>query len=185
VKEGYTSKAHESKFFEKGKQYLAGFLREHFDPETIPLVTEYPFTINLSRTGKGDRPLKIGGKIDRVDSLPDGSIEIIDYKTGATMPTQNDVDKNLQLSFYALAATRIPFEPYGKKPDKVKLSLYFLDQQEKFSTMRTQRQLDEAVDKIFNVREAIEKSEFKCSNHMFCQNNCEFSLFCRSDKDEY
>ena len=32
VKEGYTSKAHEEKFFEKGKFYLSGYLKEEFDP---------------------------------------------------------------------------------------------------------------------------------------------------------
>jgi len=112
--------------------------------------------------------------------LPDGSIEIIDYKTGATIPSQAEVDNNLQLSFYALAATNIPNKPFGKKPEQVKLSLYFLDQQEKLSTVRSAAQLEKAVQEIFAVREKIEKSDFKCSGHMFCQNNCEYSLLCRA-----
>ncbi len=112
---------------------------------------------------------------------PDGTIEIIDYKTGATIPTQKDVDRNLQLSFYALAATTIQMEPFGIKPEKVKLSLYFLDNQEKISTIRTAEQLKEATEEILKVRDEIEKSDFKCSGHIFCQNNCEYSLFCKSD----
>lgn len=184
VDEGYTSKAHEKKFFEKGKVYLSGYLKYGFDPKVISVALEQPFTVplqSLARRGAVLRPLKVGGKIDRVDVLPGGTIEIIDYKTGATIPTQREVDENLQLSFYALAATTIPTEPFGVKPEKIKLSLYFLDDQEKISTTRTAQQLKEATEEIFKVRDEIEKSDFKCSGHMFCQMGCEFSLFCRSD----
>jgi len=175
VREGYKDKTHENKFFEKGKIYLSGYLRESFDPKNLPIALEEKFSIPLSKD------LKIGGVVDRVDSLPDGAIEIVDYKTGATIPSQKEVDKNLQLSFYALAATKIPNLPFGKPPDKVKLSLYYLDAQEKISTTRTGKQLEAAVSEIFKVRDEIEKSDFKCSNHIFCQMGCEFSLFCKSE----
>ena len=174
VPEGFTSKTHERKFFEKGKIYLEGYLKESFDPKILPMVTEQPFTVPI----KGG--LKIGGKIDRVDALGDGTIEIIDYKTGATIPSQKDVDKDLQLSFYALAATSIPTEPFGKKPEKIKLSLYYLDVQEKFSTTRTVQDLEKAKKEISKVKEEIEKSDFRCSGNMLCE-KCEYSLFCRSE----
>lgn len=175
VKEGYKSKSHEKEFFNKGKLYLAGFLKYGFNPKVLPIALEQPFTVPIGKD------LKIGGRVDRVDDLGNGEIEIVDYKTGATIPTQKDVDKNLQLSFYALAATKIPTTPFGKTPDKIKLSLYYLDEQEKISTTRTAKQLDEAVTEIIKVRDEIEKSDFKCSNHMFCQMGCEFSLFCKSE----
>lgn len=175
VKEGYKSKSHEKEFFNKGKIYLSGFLKQGFNPKKLPLVLEQPFTVPLGNN------LKIGGRLDRVDDLGNEEIEIIDYKTGATIPTQKDVDKNLQLSFYALAASTIPTSPFGVKPEKIKLSLYFLDEQEKISTIRTAEQLSDAKEEILKVRDEIEKSDFKCSGHMFCQNNCEYSLFCKSD----
>jgi DNA helicase-2/ATP-dependent DNA helicase PcrA len=185
IKEGYTGKTHEEKFFEKGKFYLSGYLKEEFNPKITPAAMEEKFTVPLTlgttQKALGNRPLRIGGKIDRLDILSDGTAEIVDYKTGATIPSQKEVDENLQLSFYALAATSIPQEPFGIKPEKIKLSLYFLDGQERISTMRTQKQLDEAVEEIFKVREEIEKSEFTCSGHIFCQ-NCEYNLFCRSEK---
>ncbi len=175
ISEGYLDKSQRVKFLEKGKDYLRGFLKEEFNPKVKIVSLEMPFTVPLGNN------LKIGGKIDRVDILPGGGIEIIDYKTGATIPSQKDVDNNLQLSFYALAATKIPTEPLGKLPEKVKLSLYFLDSQEKITTTRTKEQLDRAIEEIFKSRNEIEKSEFKCSNHMFCQSKCEYSLFCKSD----
>lgn len=180
VREGFSGKVHEKKFFEKGKLYLSGFLKQGFNYKNLPVVMEEPFTIPLN--DKKGRGIRVGGKIDRVDILADGSIEIIDYKTGATIPSQAEVDNNLQLSFYALAATNIPNNPFGKNPEQVKLSLYFLDQQEKLSTVRSAAQLEKAIQEIFIVREEIEKSDFKCSGHMFCQNNCEYSLLCRASE---
>ena len=175
ISEGFKTKSHEKEFLVKGRLYLSGFLKEDFNPKNLPLVLEQPFTVPLGED------LKIGGRMDRVNDLGNGEIEIEDYKTGATIPTQKDVDKNLQLSFYALAATKIPTIPFGKTPDKIKLSLYFLDQQTKIVTTRTAKQLEEAVKEIYKVKDEIEKSDFKCSNHMFCQMGCEYSLFCKSE----
>lgn len=178
VDEGYSSKKHETEFFSKGKIYLSGFLKEGFDPNILPTALEESFVVPLTL---GDQRIKIGGKVDRIDTFEDGSIEIIDYKTGATVPSQREVDKNLQLSFYALAATKIPFAPFNKKCEEIKLSLYFLDTQEKISTTRKIEDLERATIEIFKAREAIENSDFKCSGHMFCQSGCEYSMFCKSD----
>jgi RecB family exonuclease len=89
--------------FERGKTYLSGFLKNGFNPKRIPFTLEQPFVVPLNLPG-GERRLKIGGKIDRVDKLPGGKIEIIDYKTGANIPTQKQIDHDLQLTFYTLAA---------------------------------------------------------------------------------
>jgi DNA helicase-2/ATP-dependent DNA helicase PcrA len=183
VKEGFESRSHEKKFFEKGKDYLRGYLNVGYNPKVSPVLLEQPFVIPLSNiySSPSNKPLKIGGRFDRVDVNPDGSIEIVDYKTGAKIPSQKEVDDNLQLSFYALAATKINSEPFGKKPEKVKLSLYFLDEQEKLTTTRTEKQLEKAARQIFEVREEIEKSDFACSGNMLCK-NCEYSLLCRSEE---
>ncbi|MBU0998438.1 ATP-dependent helicase [Patescibacteria group bacterium] len=177
VKEGFKTKKHERKFYEKGKLYLAGFLKEGFDPKNLPVALEKPFTIPLKLEDKNVKPLKIGGVIDRVDVFSDGSIEIIDYKTGANIPSQKEVDKNLQLSFYGIAATEIPEELFNKKPEQIRLSLYYLDEQEKITTVRTKEDLEKAKMEIFKIRDEIEKSDFACSENYLCR-NCEYKLLC-------
>ncbi|MEK7526070.1 MAG: ATP-dependent DNA helicase [Patescibacteria group bacterium] len=176
IKQGYTSKAHEKEFFEKGKSYLTGYLEKEFNKDRLPILMEEKFVLPL----ESSRPLKIGGIIDRVDVLPDGNIEIVDYKTGATVPSQKDVDKNSQLSFYALAATTLNQHSFNKDPKQVKLSLYYFENQQKISTLRTKEDLLRAKAEILNIRDEIQNSDFKCNHNYFCA-NCEFAMFCNSD----
>lgn len=175
VRGGFKNKKHEQQFFEKGKVYLSEFLKSGFNKNIIPELLEEKFVLPISEG------LRVGGTIDRVDMLPGGELEIIDYKTGVKIPTQKEIDKNLQLSIYALAASQIPTKPFGIIPKKIKLSLYFLSEQKKLTTTRTKKQLETAKKEILKVRDQIENSDFRCSNHYFCQNNCEFSMFCKSE----
>ncbi len=174
LNKGFENKIHEAEFFAKGKMYLSGYLEHGFDKNITPALMEEKFTLPLDET------LKIGGTIDRVDILSDGTIEVIDYKTGATIPTQKEVDKNLQLSFYALASATIPFKPFGKNPEDIKLSLYYFDTQEKITTIRTKAELERARQEILETKEEIQNSNFECQNNFFCQ-NCEFKMFCKSN----
>ena len=124
----------------------------------------------------------IGGKIDRVDQTK-GGIEIIDYKTGANPLTQKEADDDLQLSIYALAATEIPFPPFNKKPEEVKLTLMYFDTPKTVSTIRTKKDLEKAKETILDFKKQIEESDFRCSGNMLCE-TCEYKLFCRSDENE-
>lgn len=185
VAEGYMSKNHEKEMFKKGKRYLKKYLENVFDRKNLPIMLEQPFVIPLrSNENRNERPIKVGGKIDRIDALKGGGIEIIDYKTGEKVPVQKEVDRELQLTFYALAATRIKEGPFNKNPESVKLSLYFFKEQTKISTEKTERQLNAAIKDVFEWRKKIEGSDFKCSDHFLCQNNCEYSLMCNADRNK-
>jgi RecB family exonuclease len=102
--------------------------------------------------------------------------EIFDYKTGDKIPTQKEVDKNLQLSVYAMAVAEI----YKVKPENIKLTLYYLKDQTKISTKRTEKDLEKVKEEILKIREEIQNSDFKCNNGYFCQMGCEYSIFCKS-----
>lgn len=176
IPEGYMTKAHESRFFEKGKKYLRDYINTQFDPHAKTVLTEESFNIPLNNDYK-ERPLRIGGRIDRVDVLPDGRIEIVDYKTGVNVPTQKQIDKDLQMSFYAIAATTLKEFPFGKKPGEIVLTFYYFEDGKKITTSRTREQLEEVRKEIFSIREEIENSDFSCSGSYLCK-DCEFKLFC-------
>lgn len=171
VEEGYLNKKHKQEFFKKGESYLLGFLNNGYNSKTKTILLEEKFNVKINSS------LKIGGTIDRVDDLGNGRYEIIDYKTGANIPSQKDVDKDIQLSFYALALVRM----YDAKMEDIKLSLYYLDTQEKITTRRTAEDLENLIQEILEIRDQIEKSEFKCNGNYFCQQGCEYSLFCNKD----
>lgn len=174
IREGYLSKKHEEEFFEKGVNYLKEYLKKNAPHESKTISLEESFIIPVSKD------LKIGGKIDRVDDLGNGKVEIWDYKTGANVPTQKDVDHDLQLTFYALAATTLKGKSFGKKPEDILLTLYYFDGQKKITTTRTEGDLIKAKEEILRWRDEIEKSDFKCSGGFLCQ-NCEFKLFCQGE----
>ncbi|MFC1727399.1 ATP-dependent helicase [Patescibacteria group bacterium] len=171
--EGYASKAHEKRMKKKGEQILANYYEKAFDPNLVPQELEQSFVIKVSPT------LKVGGRIDRVDpstSLGVKGIEIIDYKTGRTVD-QKDVDKSLQMTIYALAATDKGI--HGRKPEEVTLSFYFLDAGEKKSTTRSAGQLKEVKDEIVQKAEEISKSDFKPKPGIWCD-FCDFRLLCEA-----
>jgi putative RecB family exonuclease len=48
---------------------------------------------------------KLAGRVDRMDRTGPDTVAIVDYKTGKPK-SQEDADKSLQLSLYALAARK-------------------------------------------------------------------------------
>jgi len=82
-------------------------LRRHYDrpgrlsDDRRTAATELPFTVPF------DGEHSLTGRIDRVDALPGNELEIIDYKTGATMPPQREVEKDAQLAIYRMAADHL------------------------------------------------------------------------------
>lgn len=170
---GYESKRYEGEMKKRGERYLDYYIDHEFSAKTKIGALELPFAVPIV---DGDRSIKIGGKIDRLDMLPDGRVEIVDYKTGR-MPSKREVDTNLQLSMYALAASEIPSAPFGKKPEDILLTLYFFDTNQRISTQRTRDQLLAEKLTILSVAKEIETSEFRCSGNQLCQ-TCEYKLFC-------
>ena len=174
IRDGFLSHVQEDDFKTKGEKFLRQYVKEHFNPKVKSAILEGMFTAPITLNGK---TMKIGGKIDRVDVLADGSIEIIDYKTGANSLTEKEAASNLQLSFYALAASLIKEPPFGKNSDEIKLTLHYFEDNKKVSTTRTGEQLQQAVEQIFAIAEQIAHSDFKCSGSLMCK-SCEFQMLC-------
>jgi len=171
IPEGYLGANQAQGYFDRGQRYLAQYVKDEFMPDRLPLCLEEPFTISL------DQDLKIGGKMDRVDILSDGTLEIIDYKTSEHVITHKEAQGSLQLGIYALAASSIPYPPFGRSPDTIKLTLYFFENRSKVSVSFTPEELASFKQKLYAVKEDIENSDFRCSGSQFCQ-KCDYRMLC-------
>ena len=91
--------------------------------------------------------------------MQETAYEIIDYKTGKKMPSQESVDGNLQLSIYLKAfLNRYPKET--EHLDRITVSLYFLRHGVKLSSTRTREQLDALDSGFLDVIREIEAEKF-------------------------
>jgi DNA helicase-2/ATP-dependent DNA helicase PcrA len=116
------------------------------------------------------------GKIDRVDKLSDGKLEIIDYKTGR-MPDEKELKKSLQLSIYAMAASDEGL--YNHPIDKVALTFYYLQDMNKVTMNRTTEELMEVRTKIKSSIEEMKKGEYKPKVGIWCD-FCPFKMICEA-----
>jgi putative RecB family exonuclease len=87
-------------YIKTGAEALHRYYEMHhpFD-DGSSLGLEKIFSFPLDEAGR----FSIRGKIDRISLLPDGTIEIIDYKTSAGLPTQRALNDDDQMGLYNLA----------------------------------------------------------------------------------
>ncbi|HUQ85657.1 MAG TPA: ATP-dependent DNA helicase [Candidatus Limnocylindrales bacterium] len=172
INEGYSGKTHEQKTYTQAEKILSVFWENYKKekPDTIGIETPFNFWINK---------VKAGGRIDRVDKLEGNNIEIVDYKTGKNMLDEKKAKDDLQLSFYALAATEVHDQVFGKKPDEIKLTLHYLEANQKVSTTRSKEELEMAKEKISEIVSEIENSDFQCNGGMRCK-DCEYKILCET-----
>ena len=160
---GYETKSHENARKKSGWEILKQFYETNSDPWVVPAYLERPFNLRVGEH-------MISGRIDRVDKLDDGTYEIIDYKTGRLKKGVN-LNKDLQLSIYALACRDVFRIPVSK------LSLYYLEDNEKVSTTRSNEQIEEVLSNIDVFIEDMKKSGFEPTPGFLCQ-FCEYRLIC-------
>ena len=100
---GFNDIEDEKRWGEKALNQLRWFTQSQ-DLSVTPLIVEDYLQIELSAN------IALAGKIDRVDQMSDGSLHIIDYKTGK-MPAEIN---QTQLHIYALILSRKQSLPIGK-----------------------------------------------------------------------
>ena len=147
-------------------------LQQHYSREQQRIEPRY--TADVER--RFDIPFlgdhTITGRVDRVDVLEGEVIEVIDYKTGRTMPAQIDVDGDLQLAIYRMATQEVLY------PDKeVLTSLYYLRSGMKFTARLLPEQLEAMRGQIAEVIAGIEKEDFSPRVESSCD-WCDFRQQC-------
>lgn len=138
-------------FFQDGVRIIKRFYEKNAPWNFNVMDLESRFEVAILDEKTGETHI-LAGIIDRIDKTPDGKYEIIDYKTSKKMPTQDALDKNLQLSFYSLGLRKR--WPHLNMED-IRLSLYFLKHEEKLraeisaeTVEKTKKHILETVEEI-------------------------------------
>ncbi len=160
IQEDYQRELYEKQGLTQLREFLA---QTASLPPAQVLHTEESFEIRIGET-------TVNGRIDRVDLRPDGTVSIIDYKTGKAR-AQEDADESLQLSLYAIAAA-----------DKWKYnvgSLVFYNLQENVpvTTTRTETKLTAARARVEAAAKAIAEGNFEAHPGNHC-NFCAYRSLC-------
>ncbi len=135
------------------------------------LHEELDFELTLE-PADGSAPVVITGQIDRIDRLPSGGIEVIDYKTGR-VSSQKGVDESLQLSIYALACR----DALGLgTPERV--TLYFTESALRLSTTRTDEQLDTARADVLARVSRMRAADFGATPSAEVCRYCDYRAMC-------
>ncbi len=164
VSDGFGNASEEKTYLEHGRQVLAQYHRENAGSYKIPAALEFRFQIDVDG-------VTLSGVIDRMDRLPGGGYEIIDYKTNRRLPPQDRIDSDLQLSIYSLAAKEI----WGIEPER--LTLYFLLPGQRMSTTRTATDRDELRRRIGTAAARIDAGRFEPRENALC-GWCDYQHVC-------
>jgi putative RecB family exonuclease len=112
------------------------------------------------------------GSIDRIDKLADGTFAILDYKTEQNMRTQEEVDRDKQLSIYYWAAT----ESMGY--DISKLALLMLNHDTTIETKRLKNDIPDVLETIDRTAyEMIHEEIFPPKINKYCK-VCDHLNYC-------
>jgi len=160
VKSLWPDEKTEKIFNEHGKKILSKFYKENqpWNFNVIDIESRFEAPI---KDGKSGETHVLAGVIDRIDK-PDGeTYEIVDYKTGKRLPSQEKLDNNLQLSIYQLGLLhRWPH----LADKKVKLTLHYLPHGEKISTERSKEALERTKKEIVSTINEIEAKTAKAND---------------------
>jgi len=120
-----------------------------------------------------DTMVVVGGFIDRVDRLPSGVVELIDYKTGQGCPS-DEAESSLQLSIYALACRDAL---HLGRPERI--TLYFVEQGQRLSAKRSDAALDSTRTGLADRARQIRGSDFVPTPSSRSCGWCDFTAMCQ------
>jgi DNA helicase-2/ATP-dependent DNA helicase PcrA len=168
ISDWYENERQKEGYFKKGKDILKSFYEANSGSWTVPIALESYFKVIIGGC-------VLSGRIDRIDKLENGDLEIIDYKTGASKENLVSDDKE-QLVLYHLAIETLPeYKNIGKKE---KLSYYFLEQGQKLSFECKKDDEEKFKNKLNNAVACIHNKKFEPKpNKAICE-KCVYRDIC-------
>ncbi len=160
IQEAYQHELYENLGIRQLHEFLAS---ARAIPPSQVLHTEESFEIKIGET-------TVAGRIDRIDQRADGTVAIVDYKSGKARD-QESADESLQLSLYAIAAK----EKWGYKVGA--LIFHNLEENVPVITTRSESQLLDARVCVEEAAKGIAENVFVAKSGQHC-NFCAYRSLC-------
>jgi RecB family exonuclease len=161
---GFGESEQERELHGKARAALVLYHRHLEAHEAEPVWFERSFSFKLG-------PHHLRGRVDRVDKLPDGAYEMIDYKTGRPR-TAEQLHDDVQLSLYALGA-RESWEVEAKR-----LSYYYVLDDLKVPVPSAEMDADWIARVVAEVGEAIMAQRFEPTPSPATCALCDYRIAC-------
>jgi DNA helicase-2/ATP-dependent DNA helicase PcrA len=164
----YQNKKQREEYYAKGKEILKLFYTAEDGHWTIPVALESWFKIKVGS-------YFIHGRIDRIDMQPDGTLEIIDYKTGKSKEKVAGEEKD-QLLIYQIAAESLP--EYRHIGATGKLTFYYVNDGIRTSFLGHSEELQTLKEKLEKTITSINSGNFAATPSQFICAHCNFRDVC-------
>jgi DNA helicase-2/ATP-dependent DNA helicase PcrA len=132
--------------------------------ESEPVSFERSFSFHIG-------PHLLRGRVDRVDRLPDGRHELIDYKTGKAKSEQ-DLREDVQLSIYQMGAR----EAWGL--ETAAQSYYYVLENEKVPVAHSEEELERVRGTVTEIADRIMAHRFEPKPSFELCSFCDYRIVC-------
>jgi len=161
---GFTDADDDRQYYMRGLKALELYGKRLATEEGRPKLFEEQFSFRVDDA-------TVRGRIDRIDELPDGSWELIDYKTGKSKG-ESGLKEDLQLSLYQLAAA----EKWGIE-DARGAYWYVLDDK-KVPVSQSAETLGSVRARVAEVAKGIREQQFDPTPSFQTCKYCDFRDLC-------
>jgi DNA helicase-2/ATP-dependent DNA helicase PcrA len=154
----------EQQFRERGVAALRRYWEVEQASQSEPVSFERSFAFKLG-------PHLLRGRVDRVDRLPDGRHELIDYKTGRPK-SGLELREDVQLSLYQMGAR----ESWGLETSAQ--SYYYVLDAEKVPVEHSEEELGRVRDTVAEIAGGITRQEFDPTPSYEICSFCDYRILC-------
>ncbi|WP_196807138.1 ATP-dependent helicase [Candidatus Solirubrobacter pratensis] len=161
---GFGDSEEERQFRAKATQALVRYHDRFREDDGEPVWFEKGFAFRMG-------PHLLRGRVDRVDRLPDGGYELIDYKTGRPK-SRAQLREDVQLSLYAVGARE------SWQLDAASQAYYYVLDDEKVPVERSDDDRDWITETVFTVADGILGQGFEPTPSWSACSMCDYRIAC-------
>jgi DNA helicase II / ATP-dependent DNA helicase PcrA len=161
---GFGGSDDEQQFRQRAVAALERYWRLDRESDAEPVWFERSFAFKLG-------PHLLRGRVDRVDRHPDGSYELIDYKTGKAK-TGDELREDVQLSLYQMGARE------SWRLETSAQSYFYVLTGEKVPVEHSEEELERVKVKVAEVADGILKQRFEPTPSADICRFCDYRIIC-------